>query len=449
MAVAVGSRSRYSLNFDGSSGYVVLGTPLTATGDFTWHAWVMFSSVTGNRLFVSNSGDSGACFIGLLNSSSVISVRFSVSILNFTVPTLSTGVWYSVAVVRSSGTVRLYLNGTESSSGGFGSTDAFSWDTFGAYALTIAFSLYGSMDDVSFSTATTSAGDIGYLAAGLIDPASLSSLVALYHMKEGTGTTTFDSSGTDNGTLNGGVTWSSGDPSTGDVPAYLQDYTTSGYKTAAGANSTNYRLGAGSNRLLRIGVKMLSVAGSSVTGVTVNGSNASYKGSIASVSGAIRVEVWEIVAPDVPYGSPLQTVVTFSASLVSIVDCIGFTGVDQTTPSESLGTASATNIGTANGTVTITTATDNCYIVADIASDDTGSMTVGTGQTEDEHSSGTLGSGAQSYKGPIHPAGSATMYWSVAALKTWSIISNGIRPAGATVFPSEEEGFYTITKYVW
>ena len=40
----------------------------------------------------------------------------------FTVPTMSTGTWYHLAVVRSSGSINVYFNGTVSSSGALSDT---------------------------------------------------------------------------------------------------------------------------------------------------------------------------------------------------------------------------------------------------------------------------------------------------------------------------------------
>src|SRR5882672_4805105 len=70
----------------------------------------------------------------------------------------------------------------------------------------------------------------------------------------------------------------------------------SGYKTASASYSWNHTC-AGNNRCLLVGISMLSVAGSSVSGITYNSVSLTKIRSQASVSGAVRAELWKLDAP--------------------------------------------------------------------------------------------------------------------------------------------------------
>lgn len=173
---------------------------------------------------------------------------------------------------------------------------------------------------------------------------------------------------------------------------------------------------------------MLSVAGSSVSGITYDSVALTKLGHVASVSGAVRAELWGLVAPNI--GTHVIEV-TLSAALDSVGSACSFTGVHQTSPTEGLNSATATNIGASDATVDVTTVADNDWVIDCVATDDT-AITVGAGQTSRNNSTGTVGSGAMSTEGPKTPAGSVTMSWSaVGAAATWSIIAVGLRPIEA------------------
>lgn len=201
----------------------------------------------------------------------------------------------------------------------------------------------------------------------------------------------------------------------------------SGYKTATATYTWNHTC-EGMNRYLLVGISMLSVAGSSVSGITYNGVALSLIGFKASVSGAVRIEQWGLINP--ANGTNVIEV-TLSAALDSIGGAASYTGVHQTSPIEGFNSASATNVGAADATVDVTSVADNCWIVDTAASDDT-AITVGAGQISRWNVTGALGSGTGSDEGPKTPAGAVTMSWTnVAALATWSIGGVALRPVAA------------------
>lgn len=216
------------------------------------------------------------------------------------------------------------------------------------------------------------------------------------------------------------------------------------YKTAASTYSWSHTC-TGSDRYLTVGISMLSVAGSSVSSITYNGVALSLIKAQASVSGAVRAELWGLTAP----ASGSNTiVVTLSASLDSIGGAVSFTGVHQVSPYEGANSATATNVGAADATVDVTTVSVNDVCVDVVATDDT-AITVGAGQISRNNVTGTLGSGAMSTEGPKNPAGAVTMSWTaVGALATWSIASVALRPIPAlalSVTLTASKGTFTET----
>lgn len=203
----------------------------------------------------------------------------------------------------------------------------------------------------------------------------------------------------------------------------------SGYQTAQGNYSWNHTC-TGNFLELLVGISMLSVAGSSVSSITYGGVQLTFVNAKASVSGAVRAELWRLTAP--PTGTN-SIAVTLSTALDSAGGAISLTNVDQETPLEGTANASATNVGAADATVGITTVVQYDWAVSVVATTDT-AITVGTGQTQRSNVTGTLGSGGTSTKGPITTAGADTEYWTnVAALATWSIIATGVRPYSTPV----------------
>lgn len=201
----------------------------------------------------------------------------------------------------------------------------------------------------------------------------------------------------------------------------------SAYQTAQSTYSWAHTC-TGVNRYLTVGVSMLSVGGASVNSITYNSVALSLIKAQASAVGAIRSELWGLVAPATGSNT---IVVTLSASLDSASGAVSYTGVEQTTPYEAANSATATNVGAADATVNVTTVADNDWTFDNVATDDT-AITVGAGQTSRNNVTGTLGSGAMSTEGPKTPAGTVAMSWTnVDALKTWSTVAAALRPVAA------------------
>ena len=112
-----------SLYFDGSSQLNYL-SPVFGGGDFTVECWVYFNSTSGNQAIFGINFNSNA------NSLSAVRVDISGGVFRFmgstdgtsfyffqaTSTSPSTSTWYHIALVRSSGTVTFYVNGTSAGS---------------------------------------------------------------------------------------------------------------------------------------------------------------------------------------------------------------------------------------------------------------------------------------------------------------------------------------------
>src|SRR5207237_3115836 len=113
---------------------------------------------------------------------------------------------------------------------------------------------------------------------------------------------------------------------------------------------------------------------------------------------------------------------TFSGSIAagaSAGTAASYTGVHQASPTEEFTGATATNVGAADATVTMTTVANNDWVHAAIATNDT---SVTANQTSRNNVTGTLGSGANEDTGPKTPPGAQTMsYTNVGALAVWAI----------------------------
>lgn len=195
----------------------------------------------------------------------------------------------------------------------------------------------------------------------------------------------------------------------------------SGYQSAQSTYSWSHTC-TGNLRFLAVNVHILSVPGTTVSGITHDGVAMTLIGVKSTVSGAGRVECWGLVSP----ATGVKTIaVTLSASVASAGTAVSYTGVNQSTPTETFNSAQATNVGAADATVTVTTSTDNDWIHTAVVTDDTA---ITANQTSRNNVTGALGSGAnEDSNSVVHPAGVATgSYTAVAALATWAIGSYGI-----------------------
>jgi hypothetical protein len=93
------------------------------TGDFTIDYWIRYTSTVG-RYHMGTGTGAGLWAIDQ-NSATTIRIIFDGVINhNFTVPSMSAGTWYHIAVVREGNNLRLFVDGTESTTGSIDVTGA-------------------------------------------------------------------------------------------------------------------------------------------------------------------------------------------------------------------------------------------------------------------------------------------------------------------------------------
>ena len=107
----------WSNSFDGTGDY--LDVPSNAaftlsTGDFTIEGWMYMNSVTTGTLYDSRTGTLSVSPVIYLNSGVLTYYVAGSNVI--TGATLASGQWYHVAVVRNSGSTKMYLNGTQTGS---------------------------------------------------------------------------------------------------------------------------------------------------------------------------------------------------------------------------------------------------------------------------------------------------------------------------------------------
>jgi hypothetical protein len=99
-----------SAAFDGNGDYLMWAKTALASSDFTIEGWVNLNSLASYQSIF------GGIEIGLdIQNSTTIVMGYNSTPGGFsrTVPTISTGTWYHFAISRTSGTIRIFWNGTQ------------------------------------------------------------------------------------------------------------------------------------------------------------------------------------------------------------------------------------------------------------------------------------------------------------------------------------------------
>ena len=205
---------------------------------------------------------------------------------------------------------------------------------------------------------------------------------------------------------------------TTDIGAYeyvgIKSNSTSSAATAGAASSLSWShtVASGSNRILTVGLSLIS--GQS-TGVTYGATPLTLVGRY---TGSHTIEIWQLVAPAV---QTADIEATFSGSLEAIGGGAAFNNVDQTTPTGSFqgaegdsGTASVT-IASAPGDVVIDTLFVDLNVTASVGADQAEQWNQANGRL-----------GASSIEAG---AASVTMSWGLSPGEEWAIGAVALKPA--------------------
>ena len=189
-----------ALRFDGVNDYVTTDSSVSVSAEATVNMWVKFSDL--NTRLVSDTSNTAVIWTP---TSTSVRVYCGGNFRDFVVPTMSLGTWYMITATRdASSGWRVYLNGTESTSGLQVRAGTFNVNRLGNLG-----SVYSDivLDEVSILDGTTASGvQIASLynsGDGADANTVLGSTSLYYKFNESSGTSVADSSGNSNtGTLN-------------------------------------------------------------------------------------------------------------------------------------------------------------------------------------------------------------------------------------------------------
>jgi hypothetical protein len=141
-----------SLAFNGTNWVTLASNAALAfgSGDFTVGVWVYLNSVSTTLQILFSSGDSSTNNFFFHLNSGQISVGNKFSIISAQTTTFSTGQWYYVAACRASGTLRLFVNGSQI---GSNVSDGTAWlsdgtSSFGGTNLNAAQTVHGNLSNL-------------------------------------------------------------------------------------------------------------------------------------------------------------------------------------------------------------------------------------------------------------------------------------------------------------
>src|SRR5687768_5750958 len=204
LTVEAAAQSNYSLNFNGTSQYISIGTPLSNNSSYTKEAWVNLTTVTGNRNIISSTN---APFwinnSGLLNGGHGGNYSQVIDVTTFPV-----NKWTHVAITYDAATttMRLYRDGVLVNTNTAVASNYTSEATYiGSHSAGSSL-IQGMVDEVRiWNIARTQA----QLKQNLLYPPAnnASGLVAYYKLDDGSGATATNSTGGTNGTIQNAPAW--------------------------------------------------------------------------------------------------------------------------------------------------------------------------------------------------------------------------------------------------
>ena len=133
-------------SFDGTNDKINIPAIGYTLDDFSVNFWFNSDDISQTKVMWSRSADNN--FTIYNTSSTNIQVRLIGTNRAFTVPTMSSSTWYMLTVTRQSDTVRVYLNGTESSSEGQTSAGVMPNEIFYIGQYNSGFNWDGLIDEV-------------------------------------------------------------------------------------------------------------------------------------------------------------------------------------------------------------------------------------------------------------------------------------------------------------
>ena len=225
---AVGGQS--SMDADPKAAYQTLtgnwgGSNPTGTGDFTWEGWVYNTNAHDNQIIFETRNDSGGAgwairtvTVGANNGIMYLYNNGGATITGEMTSGLTINTWHHVAVCRTSGTTKVYYDGTAVitvTDGGNYTANFWRvggyWGTYNSYDI---WTFEGYLDEFRYSSTARYSGST--ITVPTSPFTSDGSTLLLLHMDGTNGGTTF----TDSSSHNRTVTRDAGNPTT--TTAYYQ-----------------------------------------------------------------------------------------------------------------------------------------------------------------------------------------------------------------------------------
>lgn len=157
-----------AIDFDGTGDFIVPTSNIVLGETSSFALWFNTDTVAAGKIILGKAADNDV--YTQITSATTIAVQPDTGgqAKTFTVPTLSTGTWYHLIVVRTAQTTRLYINNVESTSGGQTLTGNYTVNRIGRYSNSTTNDFNGRMDDIRlFPThALTSAERTGIYNGG-------------------------------------------------------------------------------------------------------------------------------------------------------------------------------------------------------------------------------------------------------------------------------------------
>ena len=205
------------------------------------------------------------------------------------------------------------------------------------------------------------------------------------------------------------------------------DNSTQRARYTAGSNPTFSHTCTGSDLILFVFVNVINPASNRATAVTYNGVSLTKVRDVFPQSN-VNTSLWYLVNPAT--GSNTVSI-TLNAALGTYVDCaaVSYTGVAQSSPIDvsDSSTSNASSI-----TDSVTTTTDNCWVVASGYHGDTSSGGFSTGMTNREITiTGSRRGIIGDSNSVVSPAGSKSATINGNSTQTCGIVIAAFKPAGA------------------
>lgn len=218
--------TNYSLSFDGVNDYVGMESSIDiGTNNFTISSWFKATPTSLNKFFIDNGDSSLYTSRVLIGIAPNGKVRFFTNNENnvasefYTINTYNDNNWHFAVFTRDNNNLSMYIDGVlQKSQPVYGNLGNRSF-AIGRSKISSDSTRYfnGSIDEVLIFNRSLSSDEISQLynsGNGLYANTSIApfndGLVAGYHFDEGTGTTAYDITGRNNGTLVNGPTWVDG-----------------------------------------------------------------------------------------------------------------------------------------------------------------------------------------------------------------------------------------------